>query len=525
MRAPVGGGMEQSYIPSTQATVQRSAAYSPAFLADDARKVFRMRHRPVVLGRPSSRSENPFQIAARDVNSLIQHLADTIFIVLLGAVVAAAYHFGVHGMIRSWASDVAAGIVVAFAFAATSRMTFHQRGMVVTRSYERLRDAALSWTLAFGILTFGLFTIKAGAMASRGSVLALYGIGLPLIMLWRVFVPVALAPLARRVGSAMRECIVIGEQADSLADKFVTELKESGHPAAPLFKFRAFCPVNQWQGELDRLVSEVTSAAHRSGPGEVYLCAGNIPADRLAAIMRRLTVLPRAIYVVPDAQTASLIRSRPATVGRFVAMEARREPLGRAQRILKRSMDIFFSGVALAGLSPLLVMTAIAIKLDSKGPVLFRQTRNGYRGQPFKILKFRSMHVQEDGPVIRQASRNDARVTRVGRFIRKMSIDELPQLVNILLGDMSLVGPRPHAQAHDELYARTIENYEIRQHVKPGLTGWAQVNGLRGETSTIDAMYQRIEYDLWYAVNASVLLDIEIMVRTAFEVVRTRNAY
>ena len=135
------------------------------------------------------------------------------------------------------------------------------------------------------------------------------------------------------------------------------------------------------------------------------------------------------------------------------------------------------------------------------------------------------MHVQEDGPNIRQACQGDARITKIGKFLRKTSIDELPQLLNVLFGQMSLVGPRPHAQAHDELYAKAIENYQVRQHVKPGITGWAQVNGLRGETATLDLMYRRIEFDLWYAVHASLLLDAEIMARTVFEVFRQRNAY
>ena len=203
----------------------------------------------------------------------------------------------------------------------------------------------------------------------------------------------------------------------------------------------------------------------------------------------------------------------------------RREPLDRGQRFIKRFGDIFLAALVLACLAPFFGAVAVAIKWDSSGPVFFRQTRNGYRGKPFRIFKFRSMHVQEDGPNIRQACRGDARTTRVGRFLRKTSIDELPQLLNVLIGQMSLVGPRPHAQAHDEIYGKTIENYEVRQHVKPGITGWAQVNGLRGETATLDLMYRRIEYDLWYAVHASLLLDAEILVRTIFEVFRQRNAY
>jgi exopolysaccharide biosynthesis polyprenyl glycosylphosphotransferase len=220
-----------------------------------------------------------------------------------------------------------------------------------------------------------------------------------------------------------------------------------------------------------------------------------------------------------------LLRCKPSNVGSHLAVEVRSEPFDPVQRTIKRLIDFVVASAAIVLLAPFFCLVALAIKLDSPGPVIFRQTRNGYRGKPFRIFKLRTMKVQEDGAAVRQASRDDSRVTRVGRFLRKTSIDELPQLLNVLMGQMSLVGPRPHAQAHDDIYARTIENYEVRQHVKPGLTGWAQVNGLRGETATLDLMYKRIEYDLWYAVHASLLLDAEILARTVFEVMRQRNAY
>jgi lipopolysaccharide/colanic/teichoic acid biosynthesis glycosyltransferase len=164
--------------------------------------------------------------------------------------------------------------------------------------------------------------------------------------------------------------------------------------------------------------------------------------------------------------------------------------------------------------------------MNSRGPVFFRQVRLGYRGRPFNILKFRTMTVLEsDCANIDQAGKNDPRTTQVGRWLRKTSVDELPQLWNVLKGEMTLIGPRPHARSHDELYAKEIENYELRQHVKPGITGWAQVHGLRGETKTIDLMYRRIEHDLWYVTNCSLILDAQILVRTVFEVIRQRNAY
>jgi len=168
---------------------------------------------------------------------------------------------------------------------------------------------------------------------------------------------------------------------------------------------------------------------------------------------------------------------------------------------------------------------AIAIKLDSKGPVFFRQTRHGFNGRPFAIYKFRSMTVMEDGDVVQQARKNDHRVTRVGRWIRRLSIDELPQLLNVVYGDMSIVGPRPHASAHDRYFTSTIEKYAFRHHVKSGITGWAQVCGARGETDTLEKMQRRVELDLWYINNWSVWLDFSIMIRTIFVVFGTENAH
>ncbi len=173
-------------------------------------------------------------------------------------------------------------------------------------------------------------------------------------------------------------------------------------------------------------------------------------------------------------------------------------------------------------LSPLLIGVAIAIKLDTRGPVIFRQRRNGFNSLQFVIFKFRTMTVCEDGQQIKQAQRNDKRVTQVGKFLRRSSIDELPQLFNVLIGDMSLVGPRPHAIAHDDEYKRLIAKYAFRHHVKPGITGWAQVNGLRGETGQLNQMIDRIKLDLWYINHWSFGFDISILVRTCFEVFRNR---
>jgi exopolysaccharide biosynthesis polyprenyl glycosylphosphotransferase len=192
---------------------------------------------------------------------------------------------------------------------------------------------------------------------------------------------------------------------------------------------------------------------------------------------------------------------------------------------VKRMLDLMIAVPAVIFVMPLLLVVALLIKLDSAGPITFRQTRLGLDGCPFGILKFRTMNVIEDGAHIVQAKHDDARITRIGKFLRATSIDELPQLLNVIAGDMSLVGPRPHAVAHDVYYAALIPEYEQRQSVKPGITGWAQVNGYRGGTPTLDLMQGRVDLDLWYADHASIALDLLILLRTPFELLRRRNAY
>jgi exopolysaccharide biosynthesis polyprenyl glycosylphosphotransferase len=195
------------------------------------------------------------------------------------------------------------------------------------------------------------------------------------------------------------------------------------------------------------------------------------------------------------------------------------------QQLLKRGFDLAIALPLFVLLAPLMLAIAVVIRLDSAGPALFRQKRLGQGGKPFEIVKFRTMTVLEDGDNVTQVRKGDARVTRVGRWLRRSSLDELPQFFNVISGDMSLVGPRPHAIAHDRLYATLIENYQLRQLVKPGITGWAQVNGRRGETPAIEDMRDRVTLDIWYARRANFALDLKILLRTPFEVFRQRNAY
>ena len=194
--------------------------------------------------------------------------------------------------------------------------------------------------------------------------------------------------------------------------------------------------------------------------------------------------------------------------------------------LLKRASDIVFSLAILILISPLLAAIAIGIKRSSPGPILFKQRRYGVDGRKIVVYKFRSMTVAEDGDVVRQATRNDSRITPFGAFLRRTSLDELPQFINVLQGRMSIVGPRPHAVAHNEMYRKLVKSYMIRHKVKPGITGWAQVNGLRGETETVEKMKARIEYDLDYLRHWSLRLDLQIIWKTIFVVFkRPETAY
>ncbi len=190
----------------------------------------------------------------------------------------------------------------------------------------------------------------------------------------------------------------------------------------------------------------------------------------------------------------------------------------------KRALDLMLAVPAMFLLAPLFAVLAVAIKLDSAGPVFFRQTRSGICGRPFDIFKFRTMHVLENGDDVVQARERDPRATRLGRILRRYSLDELPQLLNVITGDMSLVGPRPHARTHDAYYGARIAGYRHRFAVKPGITGWAQINGYRGPTPTTEIMAARIDHDTWYARRASLALDLKILFRTPIEILRPRNA-
>jgi Undecaprenyl-phosphate glucose phosphotransferase len=252
-------------------------------------------------------------------------------------------------------------------------------------------------------------------------------------------------------------------------------------------------------------------------------------ADNMAVVtsaVAALSELPVRIQLLPIEMSEFMRHSRIGSCGKLRVLELLCGPSSLRDRLLKRSFDIVVAGALLVLLWPLLMIVAVLIKLDTPGPVLFRQTRHGYNNEPIGVLKFRSMTTfDESRDQFRQATRNDPRVTRVGRAIRRTNIDELPQLINVLRGEMSMVGPRPHAVPHNDMFADQIRSMFRRHNVKPGITGWAQVNGLRGETDTFEKMRKRIEYDLYYVNNWSFFFDLKIMIMTVVLKRAYANAY
>ena len=266
--------------------------------------------------------------------------------------------------------------------------------------------------------------------------------------------------------------------------------------------------------------------AARDGEISVLYIALPMKADkRIADILRQLGDTTVDVHIIPDFLISNLIHARIEHVGDVDTLSVFESPFIGAREFIKRTEDIIVAFIILMLISPILIAIAFAVKFTSKGPVIFKQDRYGLDGRKIKVWKFRSMSVTENSVVVTQATKNDARITPLGGFLRRTSLDELPQFINVLKGDMSIVGPRPHAVAHNEEYRKKVEFYMLRHKAKPGITGWAQINGWRGETDTLDKMEKRVEFDLHYIKHWSLWFDIKIIFMTIFKGFKNANAY
>jgi putative colanic acid biosynthesis UDP-glucose lipid carrier transferase len=270
---------------------------------------------------------------------------------------------------------------------------------------------------------------------------------------------------------------------------------------------------------------DVAEFARAHGVTSIYIALPLSNVPRIGEMVRELRDTTASIYFVPDVFAFDLIQGRLVEINGMPAISVCDTPFHGMDAVSKRVTDIILAGIGLTLLAPLMVLLALAVKLTSRGPVLFKQRRYGLNGEEIIVYKFRSMTVCEDGPVVTQATKSDNRITPLGRILRSSSLDELPQLLNVLEGTMSVVGPRPHAVAHNEMYRKLISGYMIRHKVRPGITGLAQVNGLRGETETIEKMRERVRFDLEYLSHWSPWLDIKIIFKTVWVLGRDQNAY
>ena len=257
----------------------------------------------------------------------------------------------------------------------------------------------------------------------------------------------------------------------------------------------------------------------------VYLSLPMMASESTTRLLDALKDTTASVYFVPDMFVTDLIQGRADSVCGLPVVSVCDTPFRGPAGVIKRISDLVLASVILLLISPIMLGVALAVKLSSPGPVIFRQRRYGLNGQEIIVYKFRSMTVTEDGPDIPQARKNDSRVTRIGAFLRRTSLDELPQFINVLQGRMSVVGPRPHAVAHNEMYRRLVKSYMVRHKVRPGITGWAQVNGFRGETDSVEKMEARVQCDLDYLRNWSLRLDVYIILRTIRLVFRDGAAY
>lgn len=272
-------------------------------------------------------------------------------------------------------------------------------------------------------------------------------------------------------------------------------------------------------------LEDALAAAHSGELDLVYIALPISEAKRIGELLAAFGDTTATVHLLPDIFGANLLQSRWHRIGSSAVLSIYDTPIQGINGWLKRLEDVVIASVALALLSPLMLLIAVGVKLSSKGPVIFRQRRYGYCGNTIEVWKFRSMTTQENGDKVVQATRNDPRVTRFGSFLRRTSLDELPQFINVLRGEMSIVGPRPHAVAHNEQYRSLVSGYMLRHKVKPGITGWAQVNGWRGETDTLEKMSKRVEYDLDYIRRWSLLFDCYIVLVTVFKGFTSKNAY
>ena len=442
-------------------------------------------------------------------------LGDACAIVLASTAAGGIYHWISFGTLAGLNVFIALGGILA----ALTILLLKLKGLytpdVLLSVRSQIAPIMMSWSSVLLLLLGTSFALKISSDLSRGWALS-FAIAAPLLVLGqRLLLRRAMLEIIQKGWLKRPKIVLVTSDPESIA----------ANETLRTYNIVRSYLLPQNSDGIRSLFRDLVSSCRRSDINEIHLAIG---WDRWSAIrhaISELRQLPIPVRLVADATVREILQSPQGRRCGAISFELQRAPLTRAERAIKRTFDLVAATCGLLMLAPFLMVISLAISIDSSGPVLFRQKRGGFNGRSFQILKFRTMHVMEDDAMIKQATSNDCRVTRLGRFLRQTSIDELPQLINVLLGNMSLVGPRPHALVHDDQYSKLVSNYPCRHHVKPGITGWAQVNGFRGETPTLAPMRRRVELDLWYVGHWSFWLDLRILIRTVRELFRSPNAF
>ncbi|MDI4238194.1 undecaprenyl-phosphate glucose phosphotransferase [Bradyrhizobium sp. Arg237L] len=442
-------------------------------------------------------------------------LADGLLIFVCGVGCTVAYHLSMQSTLGKTDIYAAASLMVAINFGLLVTVQKGYELTAITDLPRQLRITLTTWTGVFAALLAIAFTMKVSEEFSRGTTISFYLVGLIALSLWKTVAARWTRRALREGAFANSRVVVIAEQGLQATSAAMLELCQHGYRLMRVFEIRSSELASPLlMSSIGPRFDELVAYAREQRIEHVFLLMNWSRQHAIDSLLDGLKILPIPVHLVPDANVSRFLKYPQVHSGSAWTAELRRAPLSWKERAVKRALDLAGASLALIVFAPIMLFTALLIKCTSRGPVFFRQTRNGFGGRAFRIFKFRTMRVLEDGPTIRQATKNDPRVTPIGKWLRRTSIDELPQLFNVLKGDMSLVGPRPHAAAHNSEYEQIIGNYAFRHHVKPGITGWAQVNGYRGETRTVGMMEKRVEYDLWYINNWTVWLDLRILLGT-----------
>lgn len=404
-------------------------------------------------------------------------------------------------------------------------LTFPGGSKVGPTRGEVINNTLVNWALVAGLLiAFGLAT---GYLSLFAPDAILFWLWLtPTCLLLAIFGLRMAAPMLVKLQEPIKRTIIVGvtEQGLALADR----LTGSRYIAAELLGFfedqqQDRIPIGELRYPLLGTLDDIAAYVKEHRVNIIYLSLHMTSQPRIVKLLAELKDTTASIYFVPDIFVTDLIQARVGQIDGIPVVAVCETPFIGFNGLLKRLADVLLSLVILTLILPALIVIAVGVKLSSSGPIIFKQRRYGLYGEEILVYKFRSMTVCEDGSAITQATKQDQRVTPFGAFLRKTSLDELPQFINVLQGRMSIVGPRPHAVAHNEMYRKLITGYMIRHKVKPGITGWAQVNGLRGETETLSKMKARIDYDIDYLRNWSLKLDIYIILKTILVVFKGQH--